>query len=1760
MKARKTAVVVCLLMVASLFLWTGPIYAKSRTGDSPKNEATQSSANTEPFSQSLISYAVQSLSNSKRVTTADRKAAAARAEAAGLKPGTIASGSLVPTPGGTPDYFGPYSNYANSPLPAVVNSTVVTSYTTFYFAEGTCRPNFDPYITIQNPGGKSAKVTITYMKGNGTTAIVKLTVPKYSRSTVQPRATLGTGDDAAHDFSTKVECTNGQSIVAERPMYFNFKPGEKNWNGGHDVVGAIAPASTFYFAEGTCRPNFDPYITIQNPGKKSANVKITYMKGDGTTAIHTLTVPKNSRSTVEPRATLGTGDDAAHDFSAKVECTNGQKIVAERPMYFNYKPGEKNWNGGDDVVGSLAPAAAFYFAEGTCRPNFDPYITIQNPGNKNANVTITYMKVDGNTATYKLTVAKNSRATVEPRVTLGTGDDAAHDFSASVECTNGQKIVAERPMYFNYKPGQDNWNGGHDVVGATDTSSAFYFAEGTCRPNFDPYITIQNPGSKNAKVKITYMKGDGTTAVAQIFMKSNSRSTVQPRATLGTGDDAAHDFSAVVESTTKGQGIVAERPMYFNYKPGQDNWNGGHDTVGFPLSASATTVQEVVPGTGIRKFVDSLPGLGAANANDLGQYIPVAVPDKTTYPGSDYYEIELGQYAEKLHKDLPATTLRGYRQTNTTDPTVSRFSYLGPLIIAQKDRPVRVKFTNNLPIGAGGDLFIPVDTTVMGAGMGPNGMDSYTQNRAVIHLHGGNTPWISDGTMHQWITPAGESTPYPTGVSVQNVPGMPDPGAGSSTFYYTNQQSARLMFYHDHAYGITRLNVYAGEAAGYIVQDSAESALVNSKVIPADQIPLIIQDKTFVPDDAQLAAQDPTWDTAKYGGKGNLWLPHVYMPNQNPGDVLGANAMGRWDYGPWFWPPFTGLVNGPVANPYYDPVNAPWEPPTIPGTPNPSIVPEAFMDTPLVNGTAYPFVQVGPKAYRFRILNASNDRTLNLQLYFAKSDGTMWDSKTGTLADGNAGEVNMVPADPGAGLPARWPTDGRDGGVPDPKAVGPNMVQIGTEGGFLPEVAELPNTPVGYEYFRRSITVLNVSNKTLFLGPAERADVIVDFSKVPDGSKLILYNDAPAPVPAFDSRYDYYTGDPDQTSNGGAPSTVAGYGPNTRTIMQIRVSSKVKGGLSGFNLNNLKAALPAAYAQYQSKPIVPQAAYNKAFNANYPADAYARIQDTSMSFFPGPLTNLTLTNGGSGYTSAPLVGFSGGGGTGAAATAQISGVTSVSVTDAVGGYTSAPTVFFSGGGGTGAAATAQISGVTTIAVTNGGSGYTSPPTVDFTDGGGSGATAVAILTGGSVTGVTVTNGGSGYAIAPTIGFTGGGGTGAVANATVAPGFVTGIIVTNSGSGYATPPGVTFSSGSAAATAAIQLNAVTGLILTNPGSGYTSAPAVSFTGGGGSNAAAVVTPVKMTMQPKAIQELFDPDYGRMNATLGVELPNTNNINQTTIPYANIDPPSEVIKNSDAATPIGALADGTQIWKITHNGVDTHAIHWHMFNVQLINRVGWDGMVKPPDANELGWKETVRMNPLEDAIVALRPIIPNVPFDLPNSNRPLDPTMPLTSTHGFTNIDPSGQPATVTNHVINYGWEYVWHCHLLGHEENDMMRPMAIAVAPKAPLTLTATDGSLTVNLQWVDNSLNEKEWTIQRATDPAGPWTTLATVPTATENTAGSTVTYTDGPPVAAGTYYYRVIASNVVGDTTAYVPPAAGYNNMTVDSAPSNTATVTTTP
>jgi FtsP/CotA-like multicopper oxidase with cupredoxin domain len=1159
-------------------------------------------------------------------------------------------------------------------------------------------------------------------------------------------------------------------------------------------------------------------------------------------------------------------------------------------------------------------------------------------------------------------------------------------------------------------------------------------------------VTVVDPGSGYTSAPTITIKDAGQTPLA------NPAVAV---ATIGI---------LRIDVTSGGQGYDSAPTVAINDTVGTPD-KGASATAMVAVKGAVTAINVTAPGAGyltpgLKKFVDTLPGLGSTNANDLGQYIPVAVPDTTTYPGSDYYEIAVVQYRMKFHRDLPATLLRGYVQLSTSvvpgnsvpltnanlDPAaaaapvllpdgsqafgVDNPHYLGPTIVATKDRPVRILFRNLLPTGSAGNLFLPVDTSLMGAGMGPDMVEldpttkvprdmatdegsvldsvrnpacgetpkpagCFTEDRATLHLHGGITPWISDGTPHQWTTPAGGGAAYPEGVSVSNVPDMPDPGPGALTFFYSNQQSARLMFYHDHAWGITRLNVYAGEAAGYLVTDAMEQALI----APGGALdglgvgtPLVIQDKTFV--SKNIASTDPTWDAARWGGEGSLWLPHVYMPAQNPGSPTGMNPFGRWMYGPWFWPPAKDAKYPPIANPYYDPACDPnvqpfCEPALIPSTPNISVGMEAFADTPIVNGAAYPTTTVDPKAYRYRILNAANDRFWNLQWYVA-------DPTTGTLS-----EVALKPAELAAAQtdPTVFPT-------PDTtvSAAGPNWIQIGTEGGFLPDAVTVLNQPTTWITDPTRFDVGNVDKHSLLLAPAERADVIVDFSQF-RGKTLILYNDAPAAFPARVAGYDYYTGGPD-LSPVGAPTTLPGYGPNTRTIMQVKVSNAApalawdRPNTTADRMGTLVAEFkhhvdgsgkPAGVFESSVDPIiVGQAAYNTAYGTDFVA---------------------------SGWCNAP--------------------------------------------GATGAATT-KCDGYARIQ-------EGSQPTDLFGFNGLDGA------------------------------FT-------------------------------------------------------------PGVGKLQIP----------------------FQPKGMHDeansaSFD-EWGRMTANLGLEAPGATPILQNIILYPYVNPATE---NLDATlglpsslhvTPISSSADGTQIWKITHNGVDTHPIHFHLYNVQVINRVTWDNIIIPPEPTELGWKETVRVSPLEDTIVALRPIVPTIPFGVLDSKRLLNPMMPLGARGsvngvlgteaGFNNTDTRGNPTTpIINEVVSFGWEYVFHCHILSHEEMDMMRPVTVKVtsaAPDAPV-LTFARGSVIV--KWTDgtpvnyadpttwaNPKNEVGFRIERAEVTGGVVGAYTQIGTALANTTS----YTDLPPdPTIRTYSYRVTAYNAAGASTSApltVPPGGPTTTIVTSS------------
>ncbi|MBS4098836.1 MAG: multicopper oxidase domain-containing protein [Sulfuricella sp.] len=326
------------------------------------------------------------------------------------------------------------------------------------------------------------------------------------------------------------------------------------------------------------------------------------------------------------------------------------------------------------------------------------------------------------------------------------------------------------------------------------------------------------------------------------------------------------------------------------------------------------------------------------------------VPPTTTPDASGVVNLSMENNIWNFHDDtaqLSPTPTFGYMVNGIRAP------YLGATIIAQRGKPVTLNATNNLGVHPMAP-WISTSNGVPGIQAG-----DATAPRAAVHHHGGYNLEGADGGPFDWF-PGNTNNPLLANKTY--------------TYNYANDMQAATQWYHDHAVGITRLNVYAGLAGCYWLRDQYDTGLAgNSLGLPYNvlngstyEIPLVLQDKAFV--------NAAPYSSLNYTANAPTWLP------------------------------------------------------------------EFFGDVSVVNGKAWPNLNVEQAVYRFRLINGAEARLFNLSL--------------------------------------------SNGGL---------IYQIGTEAGLL-------NAPV-----RMS---------ALLLAPGERADILLDFTKVALGSKIILQNNAPAPFPS----------------------------------------------------------------------------------------------------------------------------------------------------------------------------------------------------------------------------------------------------------------------------------------------------------------------------------------------------------------------------------------------------------------------------------------------------------------------------------------------------------------------------------------------------------------------------------------------------------------------------------------------------------------------
>jgi len=254
-----------------------------------------------------------------------------------------------------------------------------------------------------------------------------------------------------------------------------------------------------------------------------------------------------------------------------------------------------------------------------------------------------------------------------------------------------------------------------------------------------------------------------------------------------------------------------------------DTGGGAFQGDGSTCAASECTIQ-------LTPFVDPLP-------------IPdIATPDSGSIGGVAEYTITMTEFQQQLHSELPPTTVWGYG--DGFDPP----HFPGPVIVARTGDPVTVHWENDLRelgtsvLRTNHYLAQSADDLICTHG-------AEDEAKTVVHLHGGHVPAEIDG--------------YPEDTFL--------PGDAGQTFVYPNNQQASLIWFHDHALGITRLNVYMGLAGGYIIRDDVEDA-VN---LPAGEyeVPLVIQDRKFNPDGTFY--YPGTWQDMFFGDKvlvnGGVW-------------------------------------------------------------------------------------------------------------------------------------------------------------------------------------------------------------------------------------------------------------------------------------------------------------------------------------------------------------------------------------------------------------------------------------------------------------------------------------------------------------------------------------------------------------------------------------------------------------------------------------------------------------------------------------------------------------------------------------------------------------------------------------------------------------------------------------------------------------------------------------------------------------------------
>ena len=288
--------------------------------------------------------------------------------------------------------------------------------------------------------------------------------------------------------------------------------------------------ATWYVAEGSTYGGFETWILVQNPGTETAHVTFTYMTGEGEKEGPATDVPPGSRVSVNVA-------DTVESFDVSTEVNSDKPVVVERALYYNQRQCATG------SLGATGMSTNWYVAEGSTWGGFETWILVQNPGSEPAEVNLKYYTDKGMEFGPVITVQPGTRRSVNVADTVETPE-------VSTGVTSDNPVVVERALYYN------NRQCATGSVGATDTDTNWYVAEGSTYGGFETWILVQNPGSEPAEVNLKYYTDKGMEFGPVITVQPGTRRSVNVADTVETPE--------VSTGVTSDNPVVVERALYYN--------------------------------------------------------------------------------------------------------------------------------------------------------------------------------------------------------------------------------------------------------------------------------------------------------------------------------------------------------------------------------------------------------------------------------------------------------------------------------------------------------------------------------------------------------------------------------------------------------------------------------------------------------------------------------------------------------------------------------------------------------------------------------------------------------------------------------------------------------------------------------------------------------------------------------------------------------------------------------------------------------------------------------------------------------------------------------------------------------------------------------------------------------------------------------------------------------------------------------------------